>query len=527
MVFVKSNLLLVVFLEYNIFMIRKFFTFALFYCFFSGAAKFPERCVLCFVKGEGADYALSGVYLKYKYAGGASESDLNSPDAFIFLSSESGSNKTMFLEVRKCFSFPSYSGYSNLSDPLACELYLPNCYPGNKSAAINVKRKETLILRAMQNFNQYADPAVYCLISSLRKLVDFSKIRGAKNIIEKSFGEDLEKKYQILLSSLGLFSVTCIEHEPYANISFGDEEFAYFLSMFSILESLYLNSDSKRSVLYEALFFLTGQKFDELVVLDHIRYANSFDYAKTQFFRIFLIPYDQKLLEINEALRVEKEKIEKRIFGQSQSLETYSKEHRENRVKKMEEAEKASLGVKLSLGPGCAAGFDVQAPAAAAGGRTGVGFDAKLVEENMESTADSKVSGYSKLQPRKPEIISFYSFLLPKKYSADKADQFFSHFKIEPKKFYDMIEDVLEKDAKAKKKKAKKIEARIEDFFGQSVFNKGSARHYKVNLANKEYDLYLHKDHAGSQGWQTSASYALIYFLNSLKEDFEAATSDS
>ena len=89
------------------------------------------------------------------------------------------------------------------------------------------------------------------------------------------------------------------------------------------------------------------------------------------------------------------------------------------------------------------------------------------------------------------------------------------------RKFYEMIEDVLEKNTKAKKKKASKIEDKIESFFGQSVFNKGSARHYKIALANKEYDLYLHKDHAGTQGWQTSANYALIYFLDALKSDFE------
>ena len=295
-----------------------------------------------------------------------------------------------------------------------------------------------------------------------------------------------------------------------------------FLVLSLLFEEYYKNNNDP---FFKSILMQINLSEDYFPRLPHIVYCDHLDYMQSQILRFSFSDYELKLQELSDeaALKL------------SKSDEEYLKLKEENRrfvekMKKERELLPKSESVLDERNPlGCAAGFDMQAPAAAAGGRTGASFDDNLLKElkAMEEKADSKVSGYAKLQPRKAEVIKFYSFLLPKQYNADKADQFFSHFKIETKKFYDMIEDVLEKDAKAKKKKAKKIEARIEDFFGQSVFNKGAARHYKITLVNKEYDLYLHKDHAGSQGWQTSASYALIYFLNSLKEDFEAATSAS
>ena len=296
-----------------------------------------------------------------------------------------------------------------------------------------------------------------------------------------------------------------------------DSIFGNMLVLFAdIFEGYY---EDKNDPFFSGFLKHVNLSEDSLPRLPYIVYNDHLDYMQSQILRDSFPEYELKLQELSDeaALKL------------SKSDEEYLKLKEENRrfvekMKKERELLPKPESVLDERNPlGCAAGFDLQAPAAGAGGKTGASFDDKLLKElkDMEEKADSKVSGYSKLQPRKSEIASFYSFFLPAKYDAEKTDQFVSFFGIDSRKFYEMIEDVLEKNTKAKKKKASKIEDKIESFFGQSVFNKGSARHYKIALANKEYDLYLHKDHAGTQGWQTSANYALIYFLDALKSDFE------
>lgn len=330
--------------------------------------------------------------------------------------------------------------------------------------------------------------------------------------------------YSSFSSSIDVLQNFSIQYIP--NIQENMIRQYFYMSFILLLEEVYLNR-SEDVYIYKKLFLTLSGKDKMLEPLPGIQYTSNFDHAESDFLRIFCAEYDSAIKKFSDNWLKNEEVKKKELQAERR------KQIAENVARALAKADAAEKAEKeKALLPAAAPDDEEEGDWDQGKGdwsvkgkqRTGPALEpnVELETEEDKNFQEESPKGFV-VAYRNEEALADFSFLRSE--NEELKDKFIAFLNFNDSKEVDkllgFIVQILEIIETKSTEKANVLENSIIGVFGSHAFSKGSARHYKKDFNGKSVSCILHEDHAGAQGWQTSAFIASVGFLGKLNFNFQ------
>jgi hypothetical protein len=382
---------------------------------------------------------------------------------------------------------------------------------------INQKRRVFSEIQWVTGFNIQNVPYPFSNSSIDTGMFYFKSLMNSNAIKRNNFNNFIFCSFK---SGLGLFKGVNTENKEV-------DQQTFYMAILLLLEKIYEQDESAE--IYKRLFLTLMQKTEMLSVLPGIQYTSHFDHAESDLLRILQPVYETMLVRIsNNVQAIEAEK---------------NRKYQEEKRNKIIENVARALAKKAAEEAGAPAAapddddeegyWDQDSKTFISRGRqrTGRALEAG-VDFSRDSDQDSKnsqdegaaFSHVSHFYYRNEDVIDAFNFL--REANNGLKHQFASFLSFAQAKdqddFLAFIIQVLDIIENKSTQKARVLESAIRNVFGQPFNSNGSERNYRKVFNGQAISLVFHEDHAGAQGWQTSACNGCVQFLGKLNSHFQS-----